>query len=76
MRRLYREYLTLQRRRGSEIRKDSTSQDVLEQTAGDAADETLRRIYIAARYGGEIRDEDVRTAERCLEEIRGQTEVR
>lgn len=76
VRRLYREYLTLQRRRGSEIRKDSTSQDVLEQTAGDAADETLRRIYIAARYGGEIRDEDVRTAERCLEEIRGQTEVR
>ena len=74
VRRLYREYLGLQRRRGSEIRRDSTSQDVLAQTAGEEADATLRRIYIAARYGGEIRDEDVQTAERCLEEIRKQGE--
>lgn len=72
VRRLYREYLSLQRRLGSEIRRDSTSQDVLAQTAGAEADNTLRRIYIAARYGGEIRDEDVQTAERCLEEIRQQ----
>lgn len=72
VRRLYREYLALQRRLGSEIRRDSTSQDVLEQTAGEEADATLRRIYIAARYGGVIADEDVQTAERCLEEIRKQ----
>lgn len=72
VRRLYRDYLTLQRRRGSEVRRDSTSQDVLSQTAGGEADETLRRIYIAARYRGEISDGDVREAERCLEEIRKQ----
>ena len=72
VRRLYRDYLTLQRRRGSEVRRDSTSQDVLSQTAGGEADETLRRIYIAARYRGEISDEDVREAERCFEEIRKQ----
>lgn len=72
VRRLYRDYLTLQRRRGSEVRRDSTSQDVLSQTDGGEADETLRRIYIAARYRGEISDEDVREAERCFEAIRKQ----
>ena len=75
VRRTYRIYLRLIRKRGVRIRSSSTSGDILE-AAGrfglSPAAERLRELYLKARYGTEasVSHEDALEAQRCLQQIR------
>lgn len=71
----YRKYMLLMRRRGVEIRKASTSREILDETGELStlpAALRLRELYLKARYddGRVVTEEDVLEALRCLEEIR------
>lgn len=75
IRRIYRDYLFFLRLRGVEIDSGDTSREILDTSrdhiTGEAG-ETLRQIYIRARYASadEISDEDVKLAEDCLARIK------
>ena len=71
IRNIYREYLLCVNGAGVNLRKSSTSLDVFRGAGGRRADQTLRSLYLPARYGGaEITDEQVRAAREALEEIK------
>ncbi len=78
----FKTYMEFVRSKGGELEKGSTSQDVIDiahesevssENLSDA-ERTLREIYIKARYGkaSEITDDDVSTAQACLETILGE----
>ena len=80
IRALYREYIKYVRKGGAELKKGSTSADILESSRELSEDEKkdmsedeslLREIYIRARYGDPagITDDDVAEARRLLERI-------
>ena len=80
IRALYREYIKYVRKGGAELKKGSTSADILESSRELSEDEKkdmsedeslLREIYIRARYGDPagITDNDVAEARRLLERI-------
>lgn len=67
VRRIYRDYLKLVRRKGLKLETDQTSQDIMERSSQDLqkdAQAELRRIYLKARYDlfSEITKEDVEIA--------------
>jgi len=76
IRQLYREFLRQERKRGLVLKKDYTSEDILqrvsEDTNEDAAAE-LRALYIHARYNetGEVTREQVEAAKAALKRARG-----
>ena len=79
-REIYRRYLAAAKKRGVEIVRRTTSEDVLEASKkikGNEEDEALRAIYIRARYSdpGEISSEDVRTAEALWKTIKERMET-
>ena len=80
VRELYQSYLAYVQTHGRVVRSSDTSEEILLAAAAapepqehPAEEETLRALYIRARYGdGEtIRAEDVAAAEACLRVIRG-----
>lgn len=73
VRRYYREYLRLVKRRGFRLRISHTSQDVLPGAPGEGAQE-LRRIYLAARYDltREVTDSQVRKAKAALQRAKSE----
>ena len=78
----FKAYMDYVQSHGGELEKGSTSEDVIsiahESEASDEnlsdAEKTLREIYIRARYGksADITEEDVATAQSCLETIVGE----
>lgn len=78
IRQTYREFLRQERKRGLVLKKDYTSEDILqrvsEDTNEDAAAE-LRALYIYARYNetGEVTREQVEAAKTALKRARGGT---
>lgn len=77
VRKTYREYLKYEKRRGTVLRTDQTSLDIYnaraEETNGAAA-ESLRQIYLKARYSDstEITAKDAAKAKSELKKIKGQ----
>lgn len=76
VRRYYREYLRLAKRRGFRLRISHTSQDVLPGAPGVGAEE-LRRIYLAARYDltRDVTDSQVRKAKAALQRAKSENSV-
>ena len=75
VRRCYREFLRLMRQRGVELRKDQTTEEILEAAqikVDPEAAKALRAIYIRARYDetAMVAEEEVRLAKRALKEIK------
>lgn len=74
IRKIYREFLYLAKRKGIPIKKQTTSQEVLSEGMfsenRDAA--SLRELYIKARYCKDYRvsDEDIRMAKECLARLK------
>ncbi len=78
----FKQYIDFVKAKGGEIEKGSTSEDVISIAHESEvstenlseAERTLREIYIKARYGkaSDITDEDVETAQSCLETIVGE----
>lgn len=76
VRRIYREYLEFLTARGLNLRRGSTSADVLKLSSSGGADcddpeAVLRGIYIRARYAGEVSAQDVLQARSCLDAVTG-----
>lgn len=76
VRHYYREFLKQERKRGMKLRKDYTTEDILQrifQDTDSAAAGELRQIYLLARYneGSEITDEQVDAAKNALRRSRG-----
>lgn len=76
VRHYYREFLKQERKRGMKLRKDYTTEDILQRISQDtdsAAAGELRQIYLLARYneGCEITDEQVDAAKNALRRSRG-----
>ncbi|MCD8009711.1 MAG: DUF4129 domain-containing protein [Lachnospiraceae bacterium] len=68
----YRKYLNLCRRRGIELEKSDTSEEIERKTKYVMESEdvrSLRRLYIAARYNDEATKEDVAEARRLYERL-------
>lgn len=77
IREIYQSYLVLLQHGGQPIRASDTSEDIFTAPTGHArseAEQTLRALYLAARYGDgtALRAEDVAAAEDCLRAIREQ----
>ena len=75
VRRLYREHLRNEKRKGLRLRPDQTSEDILNSIAPDTDAEAaarLRRVYLKARYGENrpITAEDVAEARAALKQTR------
>lgn len=69
VRRYYREFLKQERRKGLILRKDQTSQDILDAASADPeAAAALRRVYLEARYNenAAITPEQVKAAKEAL----------
>ena len=77
VRKLYREYLDHLQENGLQRTASDTSGEILTESArltgaSAAEEETLRRVYLKARYSGEtVTEADVAEARACLEAIRG-----
>ncbi len=72
----YRKYLELMRENGVSIRRDSTSEEILdeaEQIQSSPAARRLRELYLKVRYGEtSVTREDAQEAAACLKELREQ----
>lgn len=77
VRMLYRQYLEYLKDNGLQRSASDTSEEILARSAGIAgtapeAEETLRRVYLKARYSAaKVTDEDVAAARSSLDAIRG-----
>lgn len=76
VRRIYRDYLKLVRRKGLKLETDQTSQDIMERSSRDlqkAAEGQLRQIYLKARYdlSAQITREDVDQAKLAYHRLTG-----
>ncbi len=82
IRSIFKQYMEFVKSHGGELEKGSTSEDVIniaheaEVSSDDLseAEKKLREIYIKARYGATsgITEEDVKTAQSCLDTIVGE----
>lgn len=74
LRGVYRDYLFYLKLRGQEIESGDTSREILDgsKLLGGEPAETLRELYIRARYANadDISDDDLKLAEDCLRRIR------
>ncbi len=71
VRRIYRNYLNGLTKQGLSIRRDQTSEEILESVRkAQKADEALRSAYVRARYGDRdaVTDRDVREAAKIYDE--------
>ena len=76
VRKYYREYLKLEKRRGTKLKTNQTSADILEKSSAATnkkAAAALRRIYLKARYNeaGTVTNEDVQRAKDAVKQLRG-----
>lgn len=74
VRRFYREYLKLERRKGTQLRTNQTSGDILREGSGDLDREAaarLRQVYLSARYdeNGEVTQSQLDDARAALKKI-------
>lgn len=74
IRSIYRKYMQAMRKQGVQIRKGSTSRDILneaEQISLSPGARRLRELYLAARYGegDAVTPQDVREAALCLRQV-------
>ena len=75
IRKIYRSHLSDLKKRGQDIHSSDTSRDILDGAEGlpaSEAEEELRRLYLAARYGDSaaVKSEDAERARMLLEQIR------
>lgn len=78
VRHYYREFLRMEKKRGLKLRKDLTTEDILNRISADtneAAASELRRLYIQARYNRncEVTREQADAAKSALKRSRGGT---